>query len=326
MPSSKSNFAVKTPSASRQVAFHQLLVGARKAWLMDALSEALSRIDPTKLKTQLIKYVPADAQQTLAGAGVRDEHVFPTPIVLETAPTLVGYYRLLLGVSQKTFYGTGSGMGQFKSMEVKGTINARQRGNLVAFCEAMSTALADLVRQLSPTVTPRDINELPLLTLGSQFQGSNNTAIGKLATVNVFLAITHAVEPYITKREEDRLTIQNPAGCTFIIKLASDPDVTIEESSAGQLHKRVAIEIKGGTDRSNAHNRAGEAEKSHLKARKQGFPAFWTVIHKKGLDMETLRAESPTTDSWFDVAQVIGQQGADWDEFRNQMSLIVGIP
>jgi hypothetical protein len=292
---------------------------------MDALNEALSGIDPTELKTQLIKYVPTDAQQTLAGAGVRDEHVFPTPIVLQTAPTLVGYYRLLLGVSQKTFYGTGSGMGQFKSMEAKGTINARQRDNLGAFCEAMSAALADLVRQLSPTVTPRDINELLLLTLGSQFQGSNNTAIGKLATVNVFLAITHAVESYITKREENRLTIRNPAGHTFIIKLASDPDVTIEEDSASRLRKRVAIEIKGGTDKSNAHNRAGEAEKSHLKARNQGFLAFWTVIHKKGLVMNKLRAESPTTDLWFDVAQVIGQQGEDWDEFRNQIADIVGI-
>ena len=43
------------------------------------------------LKTQLMTYVPADVQQILAAAGVRDEHVFPTPIVLETQPTLVGY-------------------------------------------------------------------------------------------------------------------------------------------------------------------------------------------------------------------------------------------
>jgi hypothetical protein len=68
---------------------------------MDALSDVLGRIDPNTLKMQLTTYVPADAQQILAAAGVRDEHVFPTPIVLEAKPTLVGYYRLLLGVSQK---------------------------------------------------------------------------------------------------------------------------------------------------------------------------------------------------------------------------------
>ena len=319
-----SKHSIKEPSPSRQVAFHQLLVGARKTLLIDALSEALSRIDPAELKAQLIKYVPSDGQQILASAGVRDEHVFPTPIVLEAAPMLVGYYRLLLGVPQKTFYGTGSGMGQFKSMEVKGSINNRQKANLSAFCEAMSTALADLVRQLSPTITLRDIRELPLLTLGSQFQGGNNNTIGKQATVSVFLAIIDVVEPYIIKREDNKLIIKVPSNRTFIIKLASDPDVTIEEDPE-QLHKLVAIEIKGGTDRSNAHNRAGEAEKSHLKARNQGFPAFWTVIHKKGLVMATLKDESPTTDLWFDIAQVIGRQGEDWDEFSNQIARMLDI-
>jgi hypothetical protein len=62
---------------------------------MDALSETLGRVDPNEIKTQLMTYVPSDVQQILAAAGVRDEHVFPTPIVLETQPTLVGYYRLL---------------------------------------------------------------------------------------------------------------------------------------------------------------------------------------------------------------------------------------
>jgi hypothetical protein len=33
----------------------------------------------------------------------------------------------------------------------------------------------------------------------------------------------------------------------------------------------AAIEIKGGRDYSNIHNRIGEAEKSHQKAEKQGY-------------------------------------------------------
>jgi hypothetical protein len=59
---------------------------------MDALSDVLSRIDPNTLKMQLSPYVPIDAQKILAAAGVRDEHVFPTPIILAAKPTLVGYY------------------------------------------------------------------------------------------------------------------------------------------------------------------------------------------------------------------------------------------
>ena len=98
--------SLKLLSASRQVIFHQMLVAARKTVLLDALSVALGKLDPTVVKKQIGKYVPSAAQKILAAAGIRDEHVFPVPAVLEQAPTLVGYYRLLLGVSQKRFYRT----------------------------------------------------------------------------------------------------------------------------------------------------------------------------------------------------------------------------
>jgi hypothetical protein len=84
---------------------------------MDALSDALMRVDPNALKIQLSEFVPEDVQRLLASAGVRDEHVFPTPLVLEAQPTLIGYYRLLLGVPQKTFYGRESGMARFRRLE-----------------------------------------------------------------------------------------------------------------------------------------------------------------------------------------------------------------
>lgn len=317
---------IRDPSPDRQVAFHQLLVAARKTWLLDALSEALGQADPTRLKEQLNGLVPVDVQKRLASAGIRDEHVFPTPVLLEIKPTLIGYYRLLLGVPQKSFYSSGSGMGLFKSMEAKGVLSSRQKAALPAFCLAMSEALADLVRQLSPRISSRDIVELPLLTLGSQFQGANNNIIGRQATVDVFLAIAEAVKDHLINREEHKLVLQNASGRKVTIALASDPDVSIQEEFNGNWRNKVAIEIKGGLDRSNLHNRAGEAEKSHQKAKNQGFRDFWTVIAKKDLDMQKLRAESPTTNSWFDVAQVLGREGMDWEEFRSRICGEAGIP
>lgn len=133
-------------------------------------------------------------QRTLAAAGIRDEHVFPVPVVLETKPTLIAYYRLLLGVPQKSFYRGGTGMGQFKGMETRGVLKAGRRPDLEGFCEAMGQSLAELVRQMTPELTTQDVNELPLLTLGSQFQGGNNNTIGKQATVDVFLAVTELVK------------------------------------------------------------------------------------------------------------------------------------
>lgn len=43
--------------------------------------------------------------------------MFATPTVLSSAPQLVGYYRLLLGRPQKSFYGSDR-FGAFKSMEI----------------------------------------------------------------------------------------------------------------------------------------------------------------------------------------------------------------
>lgn len=313
-------------SPSRQLAFHQLLVAERKSRLIDALREALKEVSPNLVKEQVSRYVPPDVQQILAAAGIRDEHVFPVPAVLETKPTLIGYYRLLLGIPQKSFYGSGTRMGQFKSMETRGLLKPNKRPDLEGFCSAMGWSLAELVRQISPQLTERDVAELPLITLGSQFQGSNNNIKGKQATMGVFLVVSELVKDHLGNEETQTLTIRNAAGRKVVIGLSSDPDIRIREDFDGLLRNKVAIEIKGGSDKSNAHNRAGEAEKSHQKAKRKGFRDFWTLISKAGLDVEKLKSESPTTNSWFDVAQVLAQDGDDWNEFRSRFADAAGIP
>ncbi len=246
--------------------------------------------------------------------------------MLEQSPTLLGYYRLLLGVSQKAFYSSETGLARFKKLETHGSLPPSLIPLLPTLCESLSAALADLIRQISPAVTSRDITELPLLTLGSQFQGANNNTIGRQATVEVFLAIAEIVGDHLVSRTDVQLVVENSSGRTVLITLAADPDVRIEEQFGDELRSKVAIEIKGGTDRSNAHNRAGEAEKSHQKARGEGFRDFWTIIALRGLDRGVLQSESPTTRSWFDAAHVLGREGEDWDSFRSRLTGEVGIP
>src|SRR5437879_2185710 len=117
----------------------------------------------------------------------------------------------------------------------------------------MAAPLAELVRQI-PNITKRDISELPLLTFGSQLQGSNNTAIGRKAMQDMFMAVSEIVEPFVTERTAVRLTVKNSAGRTVYITRAHDPDVAIQEAVGNRIHHKVAIEVKGGTDVSNAHN------------------------------------------------------------------------
>lgn len=189
----------------------------------------------------------------------------------------------------------------------------------------MADPLAELVRQI-PNFTGRDLRELPLLTFGSQLQGSNNTQIGKKAMQDVFFAITEILEGYITKKEAKKLILKNASGRTVFVSLSHDPDVSVQEEVEGRIHSKVAIEVKGGTDVSNAHNRAGEAEKSHSKAKNKGFKEFWTIISKAGLEMNKLAQESQTTTEWFDVTELLAREGKDWEEFRQRLSAAVGIP
>lgn len=102
-------------------------------------------------------------------------------------------------------------------MEARGSVSQKQSEALPAFCRAMSESLAELVRQLSPTITHEDVRELPLITLGAQFQGANNNTIGKQATAGVFLVISELVATHIEKRSESKIVIVNSAGRTGCI-------------------------------------------------------------------------------------------------------------
>jgi hypothetical protein len=216
-------------------------------------------------------------------------------------------------------------MSLFKRMEELGTMSEKQKGHVADFCTAMADPLAELVRQI-PHFTDRDLQELPLLTFGSQLQGSNNTQIGKKAMQEVFVAITEILEKSVTKKEPNQLTLKNAAGRTVLVTLSHDPDVCVQEQVEDRTHSKVAIEVKGGTDASNVHNRAGEAEKSHLKAKQKGFKDFWTIISKTGRQMSKLKQESQTTTEWFDVTELLDRKGTDWENFRQRLAAAVGIP
>jgi hypothetical protein len=55
------------------------------------------------LDDELHEFVSSQRLAFVARKGLRGELFFPVPYVLGTKPTLVGYYRFLLGFSQKEF-------------------------------------------------------------------------------------------------------------------------------------------------------------------------------------------------------------------------------
>jgi hypothetical protein len=77
-----------------------------------------------------------------------------------------------------------------------------------------------------------------------------------------------------------------------------------EEMAPGKYRQLIAIEVKGGTDFSNIHNRIGEAEKSHQKARAEGYAECWTVVNVDRIDLDMARRESPSTHRFYRLSDL----------------------
>jgi hypothetical protein len=131
-----------------------------------------------------------------------------------------------------------------------------------------------------------------------------------------------------TRVEARLIEFTDSTGRTVEVHFGADPDVAIASVSgaSGQRTPMLAIEVKGGTDISNAHNRLGEAEKSHLKARAQGYTDLWTIVNVQGLSETARRRASPTTTAFFDLVDIVTRQGAPYEAFRDRLLQKLRLP
>lgn len=302
------------PPLGKQVYFAAFLARVRKTSLHVAVRDAAKRVNPKVLRDEITTYAPSDGLQIIQGTGIRDEEVFATPTMLRTAPGTLGYYRLLLGISQKQFYTTKTGLNVFAAMEMRQVVSDAADPLIEDLCTALNDAMAVLIHQLPQPTLRIDIDQLPLLTLGAQADGSWRGQIGQKATRGVFDAMKTVVKnqgkPYT--ETEVSITVVNNSKREVTLALAPDPDVVIREDVQGSLVYKAAIEIKGGADYANLHNRVGEAEKSHQKARSDAAQDCWTVIDLNRADLTVLKRESPTTREWLDLNEVLTQSGPGW--------------
>ena len=310
------------PSPDLQVAFYSRLQSVRRLYLADALAGALNGIDIRAVDQELAEYVGAEYLKRLAQFGLRGEILFPVPIIISAAPTLLGYYRLLYGFSQKEFY-KGKRAG-FKRVEDPGIISPHIAPRLPALCRGLILAgkgLLDGIDKFSPQIS----HDLQLLTLGPQFRGSRNTRLGQAATKTVFDLIKTVLGKYVIAADDKSMTVRNAARREVMVAFSSDPDIQLtEELSSGNVRPIVSIEIKGGTDYSNIHNRIGEAEKSHQKARARGFGEFWTIVGVR-MDLRQARVESPTTSRFFQLSRISDPEDDEHLEFRELLVSLTGI-
>jgi len=306
-----------------QLGFYQRLQEAKKLYLLPALFSLVGELDIGELDKQLLEFAGSERLAFLAQHGLRGELLFPVPYLLSAKPTLLGYYRLVLGFSQKEFY--KGDFSKFKRMEEKGILSPATEKLLPFLCKSLIES-AWLLAQGVTELKEETLNELSLLTLGPQFRGSRNVNLGIEAISTVFTLIKTIVAPAIIEQGEHYLVIKNAVGRIYRIEFSPDPDIAIRQVlKSGTVRNRIAIEVKGGSDFSNIHNRLGEAEKSHQKAKAAGFTEFWTIINVRGVAETQWRQESPTTTELFYLSQLSNPGSEAYQKFKEYLIAELGI-
>ncbi|RJO60687.1 MAG: XcyI family restriction endonuclease [Dehalococcoidia bacterium] len=318
---------INIPIPELQIDFSFALGQIRSIYLQDALSKAIEDLDLATLNKELSAYVPIDNLKALAKHGLRGELVYPVPCVLEANPYLLGYYRLLLGFSQKVFYTRQFGVSAFKSMETKGILTNNNKKALLDLCKGLISSAVALIDGIGADRLSRELlDDLTLLTVGPQLRGGANVKKGVTGIVDVFQAIHDIVQHAATNSSASKIEIVNAAGRKVFIEFAPDPDIVIrEEMSRNRFRNIIAIEVKGGTDFSNIHNRVGEAEKSHQKAKAGGYVECWTVVNVDRIDMDMARRESPSTNTFYRLSDLKSAEGEEYQDFKERVTSLAGI-
>ncbi|EMM6516310.1 XcyI family restriction endonuclease [Enterobacter ludwigii] len=321
---------IKFPEPKQQIEFALALKRFRGIFLQNALLETVRNMDIVALDSQLGEYVPKEDLAALATHGLRAELLFPVPIILETNPYLLGYYRLLMGYSQKEFYGSdkGFGVGSFKSMEVRGVIGKQIKSRIPELCTAFCGVASSLLSGVGPLRVSRELlDDLTLLTVGPQLRGGANNQRGTDGIILVFEIIREIVAHATAEVRESAIEVNSATGRSVLIEFAADPDIIIREEMSHRNYRNVvAIEVKSGTDISNIHNRIGEAEKSHQKARARGYTECWTVINVSRLDMDKARSESPSTNRFYSLTDLALRNGTQYEDFKMRVLSLTAIP
>lgn len=319
--------AFRIPAPELQIDFSFALGQMRTLYMQDALGSTVEKTDLALLNTQLSEYVPEHCLKALAARGLRGELVFPVPCLFEQNPRLLGYYRLLLGFSQKAFYSAEFGVSGFKAMEEFGRLNEGQKASLSALCKALIDSACALVEGIGADRLSRELlDDLALLTVGPQLRGGANVKKGAEGIVRVFEAIHLIVQHAATSSSSGKIEIENAAGRKVSIAFAPDPDIVIrEEMAKGKFRNIIAVEVKGGTDFSNIHNRIGEAEKNHQKAKASGYVECWTVVNVDRIDLDMAKRESPSTNRFYRLSTLINGRSEDYEDFKDRIISLTGI-
>ncbi len=305
-----------------QIDFFYKLKSYKSKFFYQALQQTVKKIKIKIIDNELSELVNPKLLNKVACFSIRGEVFYPIPCLLKENPSLLGYYRLIFGISQKEMYTKTPGYNRFKKLEERSSISNLSDEDLLILCKSLIRTAEILVESFDD-ISINTVSDLQLMTIGAQFRGGRNNDIGSAATITTFQLIKKIVSCYVEDIEDDdsnhKMSFRNKLDRIVDIKFAADPDIVIDETfDDGKKFPVVAIEIKGGCDSSNIHNRIGEAEKSHQKAKGKEFTDFWTII-RVDMPYEDLKRESPTTTKFFNLDKILDEENDEYQEFSRRL-------
>lgn len=322
---------ISIQNPEKQLMFVNKLKEERLIYLQAALLAAVCEIDIDLINRELSQIAPKGAIQKLASIGLRGELLFPIPSLLKIKPTIIAYYRTLLGYSQKEFYTKKFGLTKFHSMESLPVLGKKKAiptdAELLELSKALCASAQYFLENLQITdISQQLLHDYSLITYGTQLRGSYNVKKGSDGIDLVFNVIKNILKSKSTSVSDKQITLINASKRKVVIEFAPDPDIIVKEEMENmEWRKILAIEVKAGEDYSNIHNRIGEAEKSHQKAKSERYTECWTIVNVEKLDSKIAKKESPSTDIFYKIFELNDVRSIEYIDFKSRLKSLVGI-
>jgi hypothetical protein len=62
------------------------------------------------------------------------------------------------------------------------------------------------------------------------------------------------------------------------------------------------------------------------RTRKKGFVECWTVVNVDKIDIKLAERESPSTNRFYRISQLINDKSGEYVDFRNRILSLTGVP
>jgi len=115
---------------------------------------------------------------------------------------------------------------------------------------------------------------------------------------------------------------------SFALKLTEARTLILQDALKATIKSLDIVELDkqlAARDFSNIHNRVGEAEKSHQKARVAGFTECWTIVNADRADLEQARQESPSTNRFYRLSDLLDPNSEVYQDFHDRIQALTGI-